>query len=202
MPKQRPVPLPAIVYGNVKRARKDLAYSVRYLARAVRDGYKIVCSEPSAALCLKQELKYFVEGEDAKLVSENTYELMSYLLDLSKQNKLKPVENSISRSFVYHQPCHLYAIGGGKAGVELLRKLCSANITGLDAGCCGIAGTFGFSKKNYELSSQIGARLKEALEKSPVKEVLTECAACKMQIEHISGASVMHPVKVLAEAYS
>jgi FAD/FMN-containing dehydrogenase/Fe-S oxidoreductase len=201
LPKQRPVPLPAIVYGNVKRARKDLAYSVKYLAKAVRDGYKVVCSEPSAALCLKQELKYFVEGEDAQLVSGNTYELMSYLLDLSKQNKLKPVENSISRSFVYHQPCHLYAIGGGMAGVELLRKLCFANITELDAGCCGIAGTFGFSKKNYELSSQIAARLKDALEKSPIKEVLTECAACKMQIEHISGATVVHPIKVLAEAY-
>jgi Fe-S oxidoreductase len=201
LPKQRPVPLPAIMYGNVKRARKDLAYSVKYLAEAVRDGYKIVCSEPSAALCLKQESKHFVAGQDAQLVSENTYELMSYLLDLFKRNKLKPVENSISRSFVYHLPCHLYAIDGGRAAVELLRKLCSANITELDAGCCGLAGTFGFNRKNYELSSQIAARLKDVLEKSPDKEVLTECAACKMQIEHISRATVEHPIKMLAEAY-
>jgi FAD/FMN-containing dehydrogenase/Fe-S oxidoreductase len=215
LPKQRPVPLPAIVYGNVKRARKDLSYSVKHLAKAVRDGYKIVCSEPSAVLCLKQELRYFVAGEDAQLVSENTYELMSHLLNLSKQNKLKPVElsgkerllrryaprNDTGASFVYHQPCHLYAIGGGRAGVELLRRVCSANITELDAGCCGIAGTFGMQKKNYELSSQIAARLKEALEKSPIKNVLTECSACKMQIEHISGTTVVHPIKVLAEAY-
>jgi anaerobic glycerol-3-phosphate dehydrogenase C subunit len=201
LPKQRAVPLPAIVYGNVKRARKDLSYSVKHLAKAVRDGYKIVCSEPSAALCLKQELKYFVAGEDAQLVSENTYELMSYLLDLFKQNKLKPVKNAVTDSFVYHQPCHLYALGEGRAGVELLRRLCSANITELDAGCCGIAGTFGFSRKNYELSSQISARLKDALEKSPIKTVLTECAACKMQIEHISGAAVVHPIKILSAAY-
>jgi FAD/FMN-containing dehydrogenase/Fe-S oxidoreductase len=215
LPKQRPVPMPAIVYGNVKRARKDLAYSIKHLANAIRDGYKIVCSEPSAAMCLKLELKYFVTGEDAKIVSENTYELMSYLLDLFKQNKLKPVELSIkgrllrryaSRndkevSFVYHQPCHLYALGGGRAGVELLKKLCSIDIDELDAGCCGIAGTFGFNKKNYELSEQIAARLKEALEKSPTKNVLTECSACKMQIEHISGATVVHPIKVLSEAY-
>ncbi|MFZ0035002.1 MAG: anaerobic glycerol-3-phosphate dehydrogenase subunit C [Sedimentisphaerales bacterium] len=201
LPKQRPVPLPAIVYGNVKRARKDLSYSVKHLAKAVRDGYKIVCSEPSAALCLKQELRYFVAGEDAQLVSENTYELMSYLLGLLEQNKLKPIANPVTRAFAYHQPCHLYATGDGKAGVELLRRLCSAEIAELDAGCCGIAGTFGISKKNYELSSQIAARLKEALEKSPIKNVLTECAACKMQIEYISGATVVHPIKVLAEAY-
>ena len=56
IPKQRPAPLPAIVYGDVKTAKKDLSYSVKYLAAAVKDGYKIICSEPSAALCLKQEL--------------------------------------------------------------------------------------------------------------------------------------------------
>ena len=201
LPKQRPAPLPAIVYGNVKRARRDLAYSVKHLAKAVRDGYKIVCSEPSAALCLKQELRHFVTGSDAKLVSENTYELMGYLLSLLAQNKLKPVTKSISRGFVYHKPCHLYAIGGGRASIELLKRLCTVEIAELNAGCCGLAGTFGFSKKNYELSSQISARLKEALEKSSTKYVLTECSACKMQIEHISGATVVHPIKVLAEAY-
>jgi FAD/FMN-containing dehydrogenase/Fe-S oxidoreductase len=200
LPNQWPAPLPAIVYGGVKRAQRDLSYSVKHLAKAVRDGYKIVCSEPSAALCLKQELKHFVTGEDAQLVSENTYELMSYLLDLSKQDKLKPVENAITRAFVYHQPCHLYAIGGGRAGVELLKRLCTVEIAELDAGCCGIAGTFGFSKKNYELSSQIAARLKKALKSHTSRYVLTECSACKMQIEHISEAKVVHPIKVLAEA--
>jgi Fe-S oxidoreductase len=201
LPKQRPAPLPAIVYGNVKRARRDLSYSVKHLAKAVRDGYKIVCSEPSAALCLKQELRYFVAGEDAQLVWENTYELMSYLLDLFKAGKLKPVENPISRGFVYHQPCHLAAVGDRQASVKLLKELCGIEVAELNAGCCGLAGTFGMQKKNYELSSQIAARLKEALEKSPIKEVLTECSACKMQIEHISGATVVHPIKVLAEGY-
>jgi len=202
LPKQRPAPLPAIVYGNVKRAQRDLAYSVKHLAKAVRDGYKIICSEPSAALCLKQELRHFVAGEDVQLVSENTYELMSYLFGLLGQGKLKPATNSISREFVYHLPCHLFAIGGGRASVELLKGLCSVMIAELNAGCCGLAGTFGMQQKNYELSSKIAARLKEALEKAPCKYVLTECAACKMQIEHISEAEVVHPIKIIAEAYS
>jgi FAD/FMN-containing dehydrogenase/Fe-S oxidoreductase len=201
LPKQRPTPLPAIVYGNVKRARRDLAYSVKHLAKAVRDGYKIVCSEPSAALCLKQELRYFVAGEDAQLVSENTYELMGYLLELQRQGKLKRPTKSIKEEFIYHLPCHLCVAGDGTASIKLLQELCGVKVIDLKAGCCGLAGTFGFSKKNYELSSQIAARLKEAIEKSPIKNVLTECAACKMQIEHISGATVVHPIKVLAEAY-
>ncbi len=205
LPRQRPAPLPAIVYGDVKTARKDLSYSVKHLVKAVRDGYKIVCSEPSAALCLKRELRHFVAGEDAKLVSENTYELMNYLWDLSKRGMLKnPHVNLAAKygaGFVYHLPCHLSTVGDGQATMKLLRQLCGLDITDLKAGCCGLAGTFGMQKKNYPLSSQIAASLKDALAKSPTKNVLTECAACKMQIEHISDCIVRHPIKIIADAF-
>jgi len=201
LPKQRPAPLPAIVYGDVGRARKDLSYNVKHLAKVVRGGYKIVCSEPSAALCLKEELRHFVAGEDAKLVSENTYELMNYLCSLLKKNELKPPTRSVADEFVYHLPCHLCAVGDETATIRLLQELCGVNIVDLKAGCCGLAGTFGMQKKNYELSSQIAANLKEALEKSPTQNVLTECAACKMQIQHISDCLVKHPIKILAKVY-
>ncbi len=201
LPRQLPAPLPAICYGDVKQARRDLSYNVRYLARAVHDGYKIVCSEPSAALCLKDELRHFVAGPDAKLVSQNTYELMNYLLDLHTRGKLKTPRASIAGEFVYHLPCHLCALGDEAASIKLLQELCGVEVADLKAGCCGLAGTFGMQKENYELSSQISASLKEALESSPAEIVLTECAACKMQIEHISDCTVIHPIKVLARAY-
>ncbi|MHC4632373.1 MAG: heterodisulfide reductase-related iron-sulfur binding cluster, partial [Planctomycetota bacterium] len=161
----------------------------------------------------KKELRHFVAGEDAKLVSENTYELMNYLYGLFKEGKLKRLtsdEQSLPRAesrgatneeYVYHLPCHLCAVGKETASIELLGELCGIKVTDLKAGCCGLAGTFGMQQKNYELSSQISASLKDALEKSPIKTVLTECAACKMQIEHISDCVVRHPVKILAEAY-
>ncbi|HUT45809.1 MAG TPA: anaerobic glycerol-3-phosphate dehydrogenase subunit C, partial [Sedimentisphaerales bacterium] len=205
LPNQRPAPLPAMVYGDTKKAGKDLSYNVRHLAEAVRRGYKIICSEPSAALCLSRELRHFVKGEDAKLVSENTYELMNYLLDLYNKDKLKNPQVNLGAKYadeyVYHMPCHLLAVGDGMASIKLLQGLCGVKVADLKAGCCGLAGTFGMQKKNYELSSQIASGLKEALEKSPIKNVLTECAACKMQIEHISNCSVSHPIMVVAEVY-
>jgi Fe-S oxidoreductase len=217
LPKQRPAPLPAIVYGDVKRAKRDLAYSVKHLAKLVQDGYKIVCSEPSAALCLKDELRHFVAEEDAKLVSENTYELMSYLWDMYKRGVLKnpkqtptpPKERRVNsgvgakqtEDFVYHLPCHLCVVGSDTATIELLQKHFGVNVVDLKAGCCGLAGTFGMQSKNYDLSDLISESLKKALESSPTKNVLTECAACKMQIEHISHVVVQHPIKVMAECY-
>ena len=126
---------------------------------------------------------------------------MNYLLGLLSKNKLKPSKKQISAEYAYHLPCHLCAVGNGTASIKLLQELCGASVVDLQAGCCGLAGTFGMQKKNYELSSKIAAGLKEALEKTPTKYVLTECAACKMQIEHISDKKVVHPIKVFAERY-
>ncbi len=201
LPTQRPVPLPALCYGDIKTAKKDLAFNTEHLARAVRSGYTIVCSEPSAALCLQKELRHFVAGEDARLVSQNTFELMSYLLGLYKEGKLKPAEKKLTGEFAYHTPCHLFALGTTGASIELLDKLCGLKAVDLKAGCCGLAGTFGMQKDKYELSEKISENLRDALKRTPAKIVLTECAGCGMQIEHISGKKAVHPIKLLAECY-
>jgi len=202
IPRQRPAPLPAIVYGDVKTAKKDLSYSVKYLAAAVKEGYKIICSEPSAALCLKQELRHYVDSVDAKIISENTYELMEYLRGLLRQGKLNKPKRTLLQEYVYHTPCHLFATGSYGASIELLQKLCNMPVADLNAGCCGLAGTFGMQKKNYELSERIAQSLKNTLENTVAQCVLTECAACGMQIEHISGKRAIHPIKILAACYN
>jgi Fe-S oxidoreductase len=56
-------------------------------------------------------------------------------------------------------------------------------------------------QKNYDLAGQISESLKTALAKAPTQNVLTECAACKMQIEHIAPTSTTHPIKLIARRY-
>jgi Fe-S oxidoreductase len=202
LPKQRPAPLPAVVYGDVKTARRDLAYSVKHLAEAVRAGYTIVCSEPSAAMCLREELRHYVAGEDAELVSQNTVELMNYLSDLKKRGKLKPPIRSIVDEYAYHLPCHLCAVGDDTVTLKLLNDHFRIETNDLQAGCCGLSGTFGMQKKNYDLSNRMAERLKTAIKTSSTKAVITECAACKMQIEHLAPTTVTHPIKLLAHCYN
>ena len=201
VPKQRPAPLPAVVYGDIRTSKKDLQYNVKYLSEVVKQGYKIVCSEPSAALCLKEDLKYFVDSPDAKIVSENTFELFDYLKDLANAGRLKKTTAKIKEKLVHHTPCHLLALGGKPVSIEILKRLADTNVKELDGGCCGIAGTFGMQKKNYDLSMQIGKKLAEKIEKSDADIILTECSTCKMQIEQLTGKKVEHPIKVLADAF-
>jgi Fe-S oxidoreductase len=259
VPAQRPAPLPAVVYGDVKTSRKDLQYNVENLAKAVKQGYKIICSEPSAALCLKEDLRFFVDSDDARCVSENTFEFFEYLKNLINQKKLdsrfrgndeilrcaqndeilrcaqndeilrcaqndnpakvlagltKPPASAFAKGlrtdrqvrgltdrYVHHTPCHLFALERQPATMEVLKKLAGIEAEELDGGCCGIAGTFGMQKKNYDLSMKIGRRLAEKIEESNADVILTECSTCKMQIEHTTGRKVEHPIKVLAKVY-
>jgi FAD/FMN-containing dehydrogenase/Fe-S oxidoreductase len=203
IPKQRPAPIPAAVYGDIRTSKKDLEYNIKYLSEVVRQGCKIICSEPSAALCLKEDLRFFVDSPDAKIVSENTFEFFEYLKGLVSQNKIKPPAQvrGLTDKYVHHTPCHLIALKNKSTSIEVLKKLAEIDIKELDGGCCGIAGTFGMQKKNYDLSMQIGKKLAEKIEESGAEVILTECSTCKMQIEHITGRKVEHPIKVLANAF-
>ena len=214
VPKQRPVPLPAVVYGDIKTSKRDFQYNVKYLSEAAKQGYKIICSEPSAALCLKEDLRFFVDSPDAKIVSGNTFELFDYLKGLINQNKLNPAKvlagltkpppqgwGLNDRIFVHHTPCHLLAMGDKPASIEVLKQLAGIDVKELEAGCCGIAGTFGMQKKNYDLSMQIGKKLADKIKETGADIVLTECSTCKMQIEQLTGKKVEHPIKILAKVY-
>ncbi|MHC5095489.1 MAG: FAD-linked oxidase C-terminal domain-containing protein [Planctomycetota bacterium] len=201
VPNQRPVPLPAYVYGNLKTARTDMEYNLRQLTPYVQQGYKVVCSEPSAALCLKDEMRLLVDTEDARQVSENTVELMDYLKPwMEAGSKGLSLRDRYSETRIaYHAPCHLKAMHLAGTSTRLLEK-CGMRITDINGGCCGLAGTSGMQKKHHAMSDAIGSLLNSKIDALAPDIILTECAACKMQIEHLTKKPVLHPVKLLAEA--
>ncbi len=200
VPPQRPAPLPSSVYGDVRTSKRDLQYNARHLAKAIRAGYKIVCSEPSAALCLKEDLRFFDDSEDGKLVSQNTFEFFEYLKKIDLKNPPAQVRG-LNGNYVHHTPCHLNALESKPATLAVLEKLTGIKAKELNGGCCGIAGTFGMQAKNYDLSVQIGSKLAEKIKESNADVVLTECSTCKMQIEHLTGKETIHPIKILAKAF-
>ena len=70
----------------------------------------------------------------------------------------------------------------------------------LDSNCCGIAGTYGFKKENYEASQAIGKALFEDIAEAAPDIVACDCETCKWQIEMSTGYKVMNPISILAEA--
>jgi Fe-S oxidoreductase len=80
---------------------------------------------------------------------------------------------------------------------SVLRKM-GATVTSPDAGCCGMAGPFGFDAEKYDLSMAIGERvLLPAVRKTPADAlIVSDGFSCREQITQATGRRPLH----LAEA--
>lgn len=200
-PEQTQSGMAMVSLGAVERARRVAARNVAILAEAVRQGYSIVASEPSAALCLVREYPDLLADDDARLVAQNTSEACSYLWNLHLIGKLQLDFKPINATVGYHLPCHLKALEVGLPGENLLRLIPGLSVHRIDKGCSGMAGTFGLKKANYRNSLRAGWPLISAVRESNWQAGTTECSACKMQMEQGTSKPTIHPLKLLALAY-
>jgi len=191
----------AVSMGALHIARKFAHRNLRILAEAVRQGYQIVTTEPSAALCLAHEYVNLVDSDDARLVAANTYEACTYLWKLHQSGKLELDLNPVNATVGYHQPCHMRALGAGTAGLNLLRLIPGVTTTHVEQGCSGMAGTYGLQRKNYRNSLRAGWGLITAMRDQSLQVGSTECSACKIQMEQGTSKPTIHPLKMLALSY-
>lgn len=200
-PEQRQAGMPAIACGALERARMFAAHNVALLAEAVRQGYHVVATEPAAALCLKHEYPQLLDDDDARLVAANSSEACTYLWQLHERGQLQLDLRPLNVALGYHLPCHLRALQVGSPGEQLLRLIPGIRLRNVEAGCSGMAGTFGILHKNYRHSLRAGWRLISRLRDPELLAGVTECSACKMQMEQGAAKPTIHPIKLLALSY-
>jgi Fe-S oxidoreductase len=198
---QRGSGMPSVVVGDLDRARELLTANLRVLSSAVRDGYTVVCSEPTATLMFQQLALTLTDDLDAPLVAANTMDVGQYLAGLAARGGLPPLVDSMHVRVGYHQPCHLRALEVGTPGLDLIRTIPGVEAEFIDRGCSGMAGVFGMSRRNFRTSLRIGSGLRTRLRDSDLELGCTECGTCRMQMEQGSSKRTLHPMKLLAAAY-
>jgi Fe-S oxidoreductase len=198
---QRQAGMPSIAYGALDDARRLARYHVAMLADAVRQGYHVVATEPAAALCLTHEYPDLIDDDDSRLVAENSSEACSYLWRMHTMGKLQLDLKPVNVSLGYHMPCHLRALQVGSPGENLLRLIPGLSVRHIEAGCSGMAGTFGLMRVHYRSSLRAGWRLISRLRDPGIQAGVTECSACKIQMEQGTTKPTIHPIKLLALAY-
>ena len=200
-PGQQSSGMARITLGDIPAARKIARKNIRLLADAVRAGYDIVATEPSAVLCLKHEYQNLLGNEDSRLVAEHTWDVGAYLWHLHEGDRLSTDFQEVPARIAYHQPCHLRVLDPDGLTVKLLELIPGLNVGDVAAGCTGMAGTWGLHRENYRNSLRIGWPLISSMRSADVDIAATGCAACRMQIEHGAARSTIHPIKLLAYAY-
>ncbi|MDR3638749.1 MAG: FAD-linked oxidase C-terminal domain-containing protein [Isosphaeraceae bacterium] len=198
---QRGSGMPALVAGDVDYARELALRNLRILGEAVRDGYTIVCSEPTASLMLRDHYLRLTDDLDAELVAENTMDVGQYLAGLDARGQLPAPQQALRARVGYHQPCHLRSLGIGTPGLDLIRKIPELDIQFIDRGCSGMAGTYGLARDHFRTSLRAGRGLLSRLRDPDIEIGATECGACRMQMEQGVTKRTLHPIKLLSLSY-
>ncbi len=200
-PGQGPSGMGAISMGAIEPARRLAARNLPLLAEGVRQGYQIVVTEPSTALCLTHEYLNLFDDDDARMVAAHTFEASTYLWRLHQQGQLQLDFQPQNATLAYHLPCHVKALGVGTPGESLLRLIPGLSVHNIDKGCSGMAGTFGLRKENYRTSLRAGWDLISHMRRQDLNVGSTECTACKLQMEQGTSKPTLHPLKLLALGY-
>ncbi|HVW84118.1 MAG TPA: heterodisulfide reductase-related iron-sulfur binding cluster, partial [Bryobacteraceae bacterium] len=94
-----------------------------------------------------------------------------------------------------HGHCHQKSLGLLPATMALLGRVPGAKVVDLDAGCCGMAGSFGYTRQHYEVSKAIAERrLLPAVRKmEPGDTLVATGTSCRHQVAELQGTKAVHP---------
>ena len=187
--------------GLVDQARRMAAGLAGRLGAAAARGVPIVGVEPSCLLTLRDEyLALLPDDPRAQAVAAATRLPEELLVAAIAEGRLILPEGHGIR-ILFHGHCHQKALAGTAATMALLRSIPGAEVVEVDAGCCGMAGSFGFEAEHYELSMRIGElRLFPAVRAEPPETIIAATGvSCRQQIAHGTGRPARHPLEIVRE---
>jgi Fe-S oxidoreductase len=188
--------------GLVDDAKQKAARLARLLAGSGEPGSPIVGCEPSCLFTLRDEHRALLPDDPhVRDVGARVRQVEELVTEAIDDGRLVLQEDSwlAGRRVLYHGHCHQKAEVGTAATVALLSRIPGATIVELDAGCCGMAGSFGFEAEHYDVSMAVGGdRLFPAVRAEPADTVLAATGvSCRQQIQHGTARQAMHPVELV-----
>jgi Fe-S oxidoreductase len=187
---------PQISQGLLKEARDHASKVVEGLYPIARRGEKILFLEPSCLSAVKEDAPSLLRGEEKR--KAETVAAACILFDEYASTLDLPLQPRPGR-ILLHGHCHQKSMGMLPATVALLSRIPSASVVDLDAGCCGMAGSFGYDKHHYDVSRAIADRkLVPAAKSMREGDVLVAPGtSCRHQIADFAGKTAVHPAVLI-----
>ena len=195
--------LPLISNGLYDAARSQARRNLATFADYARRGYRIVTTSTSCSHTMKAEYREMLDldDEDARAVSEATWDICEFLVDLHDEGRLDTGFGRLDEELPYHAPCQLRSHGVGLPAMDLFALVPGLRAVDMDHDCCGIAGTYGLKREKYDIAMAVGAPLFDRIEAHDPIEVACDSETCRWQIAAATDRPARHPVEILAAAY-
>ena len=188
-----------ITNGMAREAAKHATHNVEVLGKAVAQGLKVVTTSSTCTLTIRDEYPELLKVDNTA-VRDSLLMATRFIYEKLEKGATLKFRADYHKKIAYHTPCHLEKLGWGVFSERLLRMIPGVEFTLLNSNCCGISGTYGFKKENYESSQAIGQPLFDQIKTVNPDVVACDCETCKWQIEMSTGYPVMNPISILAEA--
>ena len=193
---------PLISTGQLDAARTLARTNANALFDAASRGQKILFLEPSCLSAVREDAPALLRGEEqrrAQVVADACVLFEDYLERELAAGRLSLALKAGPSTVVLHGHCHQKAMGLVTPAKALLSRIPSCTVVDLDSGCCGMAGSFGYSKDHYDVSKQIGERrLLPAARALKAGQLLAAAGtSCRHQVAHFAGAEAQHPAVIL-----
>lgn len=184
--------------GLFDQARKHAHHNLAAIAKA--DGEMVLTTSTTCALTMRDEYPGIL-GVENDSVRDSISLGLKFIYEQVESGRVKLIfRDDYKAKAAYHTPCHMEKLGWSIFTRQLLGMIPGLELTVLDSNCCGISGTYGFKKENYEVSQKIGQPLFDQICKVAPDYVACECETCKWQIEMSTPYKVKNPISILAEA--
>jgi Fe-S oxidoreductase len=189
---------PLISQGLLQEAREYAVKLVERLAPIAERGEKILFLEPSCLSAVKEDVPALLRGDQQKralAVAAASLLFEQFAAELELRLSAGP------QRILLHGHCHQKSMGLLQTSVAFLSRIPVAAVVDLDAGCCGMAGSFGYSKKHYEVSKAIaGRKLLPAVRGMRPGDVLVAAGtSCRHQVADLAGVKAVHPAVLVRD---
>jgi FAD/FMN-containing dehydrogenase/Fe-S oxidoreductase len=198
---------PLISKGLLPRARERARENVRRLYPAVERGQKIVFFEPSCLSAVREDAPSLLRGDEqrkASLVASACVLFEDFLEQELASGRARLALNGGPEQILLHGHCHQKSMGLLPAAKDLLSRIEGTTIVDPDAGCCGMAGSFGYARDHFEVSQAIGERrlFPAVRNRRPGTPVVAAGFSCRHQIRDFTGETAVHSAVLLRSLLS
>jgi len=192
--------------GLLRKAQKIANYNVELFSHLITEEIPLVGIEPSCILSFRDEYPELVSQalrKSSEKLSVNTLTIEEFIVREWKQGRINSSQfTDQAMNVVFHGHCQQKSLTTTQATREMLSIPANFSVNELKTGCCGMAGAFGYEKKHYNLSMQIGelALFPQVREIQEETIIAASGTSCRQHIEHGTNRKAKHPIEVLWEA--
>jgi FAD/FMN-containing dehydrogenase/Fe-S oxidoreductase len=193
---------PMISQGLLADARRQAAANAERLFAAADKGQPLVFFEPSCLSAVREDAPSLLSGDERRRALRVAERAVMFEELIERECQSGRVQLNLApgpSQIVLHGHCHQKAMGRLAAARSLLSRIPGATVVDLNAGCCGMAGSFGYMRNHFDVSRAIGERrlLPAARSLAPGSVLVAAGVSCRQQVADFASTRALHPAELV-----